>query len=84
MLVSLLSNFGFVVNLGMFMLMILFSGTILLHQLYSFQGLILVILSFGDQSLRKHGPRLLVVMRLMSEILMILPLELEHFLESQL
>jgi len=64
-----LSNFGFVESLGMSMLTTNCIGRHLFLQLCGFQKQILVALSSGDQSLRKHGQRLLEVML---HILMIL------------
>ena len=67
--VFMLSNFGFVENLGMSMSITNSIGKHLFLQNSGFQKQILAALSSGDQSLRKHGRRLLEVMRRMSAML---------------
>ena len=64
-----LSNSGFVENLGMSMLITNSIGKHLFLQNSGFQKQILAALSSGDQSLRKPGRRLLEAMLLTSEML---------------
>lgn len=77
-----LSNSGFEENLGMSMLITSSIGKHLFLQNSGFQKPILVALSSGDQSLRKHGQRSSEVMLLTLEMLTMWPMVLEFFLVS--
>lgn len=77
-----LSNSGFEENLGMSMLITSSIGKHLFLQNSGFQKRILVALSSGDQSLRKHGPRWSEVMLLTLEMLTMWPMVSEFFLVS--